>query len=146
MTSSLVLHPPPPSSCAIFSKPLSHKMMTSFLNAPKQTTTISGDTGCGKSTQVPQYFLECGFQSIACTQPRRIACVSLATRVSQETFNKYGQEIGYQVRYHVLDKAIHSKCYSDLLFHFYSGLILCANSFALCHSIKKLQITVIGTP
>ena len=58
---------------------------------------IPGDTGCGKSTQVPQYFLESGYQSIACTQPRRIACVSLAARVSQETFNKYGQDIGYQV-------------------------------------------------
>ena len=132
MTSSLALHPPPPSSCVIFSKHLSPKMMTS------QTTTISGDTGCGKSTQVPQYFLECGFQSIACTQPRRIACVSLATRVSQETFNKYGQEIGYQVRYHVLDKAIHSKCYSDLLIHFCSGLILCANFFCVMPLNKKV--------
>ena len=58
---------------------------------------MSGDTGCGKSTQVPQYLLGAGYQSIACTQPRRIACVSLATRVSQETLNRYGQEIGYQV-------------------------------------------------
>jgi len=35
--------------------------------------------------------------SIACTQPRRIACISLAKRVGYETLNKYGSEIAYQV-------------------------------------------------
>jgi len=39
---------------------------------------IAGDTGCGKSTQVVQYLLESGYSKIACTQPRRIACSSLA--------------------------------------------------------------------
>ena len=39
---------------------------------------IAGDTGCGKSTQVVQYLLESGYNKIACTQPRRIACSSLA--------------------------------------------------------------------
>eukprot|EP00116_Pleurobrachia_bachei_P006748 sb/3467010/ len=67
---------------------------------------IAGDTGCGKSTQVAQYLLEAGYESIACTQPRRIACVSLATRVAMETFNKYGQDIGYQVRF---DQMLYSK-------------------------------------
>jgi hypothetical protein len=38
-------------------------------------------TGAGKSTQVPQYLLAGGFRRIACTQPRRIACYSLAKRV-----------------------------------------------------------------
>lgn len=70
------------------------------------TIIFPGDTGCGKSTQVPQYFLESGYQSIACTQPRRIACVSLAARVSQETFNKYGQDIGYQVKYSLYLKSV----------------------------------------
>ena len=73
------------------------EIVQSVLNNP--VTIIAGDTGCGKSTQVPQYLLEAGYSSIACTQPRRIACVSLAARVGHETFNKYGSEIGYQVSY-----------------------------------------------
>lgn len=41
---------------------------------------IAGDTGCGKSTQVPQYLYNAGFEKIACTQPRRIACIGLSKR------------------------------------------------------------------
>ncbi len=51
------------------------------------------------SLQVPQYLLEAGFTNIACTQPRRIACISLAKRVSYETLNEYGSEVAYQVRF-----------------------------------------------
>lgn len=54
---------------------------------------VAGDTGCGKSTQVPQYLLSAGFSSIACTQPRRIACISLAKRVSFESLNQYGSQV-----------------------------------------------------
>ncbi|TSR87279.1 putative ATP-dependent RNA helicase DHX34 [Bagarius yarrelli] len=60
---------------------------------------IAGDTGCGKSTQVPQYLLASGFGHIACTQPRRIACISLAKRVSFESLNQYGSTVGYQIRF-----------------------------------------------
>lgn len=60
---------------------------------------IAGDTGCGKSTQVPQYLMAAGFDRIACTQPRRIACISLAKRVSFETLNEYGDQVGYQIRF-----------------------------------------------
>ncbi|CAK9303761.1 unnamed protein product [Gordionus sp. m RMFG-2023] len=45
---------------------------------------IAGDTGCGKSTQIPQYLIELGFKNITCTQPRRIACISLCKRVAYE--------------------------------------------------------------
>ncbi|XP_012688217.1 probable ATP-dependent RNA helicase DHX34 isoform X2 [Clupea harengus] len=60
---------------------------------------VAGDTGCGKSTQVPQYLLASGFNYIACTQPRRIACISLAKRVSFESLNQYGSKVGYQIRF-----------------------------------------------
>ncbi|XP_023278374.1 probable ATP-dependent RNA helicase DHX34, partial [Seriola lalandi dorsalis] len=60
---------------------------------------VAGDTGCGKSTQVPQYLLSSGFNNIACTQPRRIACISLAKRVSFESLNQYGSKVGYQIRF-----------------------------------------------
>ena len=71
-----------------------------------QVVIVAGDTGCGKSTQVPQYLLQAGYSNIACTQPRRIACIALANRVSYETLNQYGSEIGYQIRFerHKTDK------------------------------------------
>lgn len=60
---------------------------------------IAGDTGCGKSTQVPQYVLEAGYNKIVCTQPRRIACVALAKRVAFETLTEFNATIAYQIRF-----------------------------------------------
>ena len=51
------------------------------------------------SFQMPQYLLQAGYDKIACTQPRRIACIALANRVGFETLNEYGNEIGYQIRF-----------------------------------------------
>ncbi|XP_046400213.1 probable ATP-dependent RNA helicase DHX34 [Ischnura elegans] len=64
-----------------------------------QIVIIAGDTGCGKSTQVPQYLLKAGYKNIVCTQPRRIACISLSKRVAYETLNEYDTTIGYQIRF-----------------------------------------------
>ncbi|XP_017888997.1 probable ATP-dependent RNA helicase DHX34 [Ceratina calcarata] len=65
----------------------------------ERVVIIAGDTGCGKSTQVPQYLYASGFQRIACTQPRRIACISLAKRVAFETLTENRTDVGYQIRF-----------------------------------------------
>ncbi|XP_064483577.1 probable ATP-dependent RNA helicase DHX34 isoform X2 [Ornithodoros turicata] len=64
-----------------------------------QVVLVAGDTGCGKSTQIPQYLLDAGYEGIVCTQPRRIAAISLCKRVAFETLNEYGTHIGYQIRF-----------------------------------------------
>lgn len=63
---------------------------------------ISGDTGCGKTTQVPKYILEHGQANnqeanIICTQPRRIAASNIAKRVAVELGERVGHKVGYQV-------------------------------------------------
>ena len=48
---------------------------------------------------MPQYLLKAGYDKICCTQPRRIACISLSKRVAYETLNEYGSEVAYQIRF-----------------------------------------------
>ncbi len=63
---------------------------------------VAGDTGSGKSTQLPKMCLEAGGGKkggIACTQPRRLAAVSLAARVAEELGEPCGQRVGYKIRF-----------------------------------------------
>lgn len=73
--------------------------------ARNQVIVISGETGCGKTTQLPQYILESeiesgrgAFCSIICTQPRRISAMAVAERVSAERGEPLGETVGYKVR------------------------------------------------
>uniref|UniRef100_A0A6G3MMM2 RNA helicase n=1 Tax=Henneguya salminicola TaxID=69463 RepID=A0A6G3MMM2_HENSL len=62
-----------------------------------------GQTGCGKSTQIPQYLHEAGWTKkgymIAITQPRRVAAISVASRVSDEMSSEIGDLCGYSIRF-----------------------------------------------
>ncbi|XP_048777576.1 pre-mRNA-splicing factor ATP-dependent RNA helicase DHX16-like [Ostrea edulis] len=68
-----------------------------------QVLIIEGETGSGKTTQIPQYLHHAGFtkndMKIGCTQPRRVAAMSVAARVAEEMGFKLGNEVGYSIRF-----------------------------------------------
>ena len=70
--------------------------------AQNQLLIVVGDTGSGKTTQITQYFAEAGYANrgmIGCTQPRRVAAMSVAKRVSEEVGCELGREVGYTIRF-----------------------------------------------
>lgn len=83
------------------------KVKSEFLKAvaDNQVLVVSGETGCGKTTQLPQFILEEEISSlrgadcsIICTQPRRISAISVAARISSERGESLGETVGYQIR------------------------------------------------
>ncbi|XP_073776686.1 putative ATP-dependent RNA helicase DHX57 isoform X2 [Danio rerio] len=79
-----------------------------------QVLVISGMTGCGKTTQIPQFILDNFLQTgrpdrvanIICTQPRRISAIAVATRVAQERAEALGHSTGYQIRLETVRSSI----------------------------------------
>lgn len=86
-----------------------YRFRDQFLNEieASQILIVVGETGSGKTTQLPQYLNEAGYTKgndgkqllIACTQPRRVAATSVAKRVSEEMNVDLGAEVGYSVRF-----------------------------------------------
>jgi len=74
-----------------------------------RTVIVVGSTGCGKTTQLPQFLHEAGWSAdgrcIVCTQPRRVAAITVATRVASEMGVALGTTAGYCVRF--------GRCYDD---------------------------------
>ncbi|XP_057852056.2 DExH-box ATP-dependent RNA helicase DExH3 isoform X1 [Cryptomeria japonica] len=73
--------------------------------ARNQILVVSGETGCGKTTQLPQYVLESeiefgrgAFCNIICTQPRRISAIAVSERVATERGEQLGETVGFKVR------------------------------------------------
>lgn len=73
------------------------------LLADNQCIVLVGETGSGKTTQIPQwcveYAMSVGAKSVSCTQPRRVAAMSVAQRVSEEMDVVLGMEVGYSIRF-----------------------------------------------
>ncbi|XP_063300585.1 probable ATP-dependent RNA helicase DHX40 [Pelobates fuscus] len=90
-----------PSYCA---KLPIHNCKEKLVQAAKdhQFLIVTGDTGSGKTTQLPQYLYKAGFAKrglIGVTQPRRVATISVAQRVAEEMHCPVGGTVGYQVRF-----------------------------------------------
>ncbi|KAF7995038.1 hypothetical protein HCN44_004510 [Aphidius gifuensis] len=103
-----------------------------------QMIVVVGETGSGKTTQITQYLAEAGFTArgkIGCTQPRRVAAMSVAKRVAEEFGCRLGQEVGYTIRFedctcpetqikYMTDGMLLRECLIDLELKAYSVIML----------------------
>ncbi|EFR00310.1 pre-mRNA-splicing factor ATP-dependent RNA helicase PRP43 [Nannizzia gypsea CBS 118893] len=83
-----------------------HQQRNEFLKLYQQSQILVfvGETGSGKTTQIPQFVLyddlpQFRGKLVACTQPRRVAAMSVAERVANEMDVKLGEEVGYSIRF-----------------------------------------------
>ncbi len=83
--------------------PITHKK-DEIVHALKhhRVVIIAGETGSGKTTQIPKFCMEAGRGSagrIGCTQPRRIAAITVARRLAEELGEELGHSVGYKIRF-----------------------------------------------
>ena len=106
-----------------------------------QIVVVQGETGSGKTTQIPQFLVDAGLvtpghTAVACTQPRRVAATSIAARVADEMDVVLGETVGYTIRFEdvshptktvlkfVTDGMLLREAMSDPLLTRYSVIIL----------------------
>ena len=104
-----------------------------------QILIVIGETGCGKTTQITQYLSESGWtaggRKIGCTQPRRVAAMSVAKRVAEEVGCRLGQQVGYTIRFedctsaetsikYMTDGMLLRECLTDADLQSYSCIML----------------------
>ena len=114
---------------------------TSFLQAVKdnQVLIVIGETGSGKTTQITQYIAEEGFTvrgKIGCTQPRRVAAMSVAKRVSEEFGCIMGQEVCWESHDRQAKRLLllNYVCYSFSPYSIvFLPLLFCRNSSSCLH-------------
>lgn len=80
-----------------------HRLELLYAMETHATTVVVGETGSGKTTQLPQYLLQAGWcdggKMVACTQPRRVAVMTVAARVAAEVGCSLGSTVGYGIRF-----------------------------------------------
>ena len=81
-----------------------YRLKQELMNAisENQVLVVVGETGSGKTTQMTQYMVELGLTKkgmIGCTQPRRVAAISVAKRVAEEFGCALGEQVGYSIRF-----------------------------------------------
>ncbi|MHA3771007.1 ATP-dependent RNA helicase HrpA [Verrucomicrobiota bacterium sgz303538] len=103
-----------------------------------QVLIIAGETGSGKTTQLPKMCLEAGLAErgrIGCTQPRRVAAMSISRRVAEELQTAWGREVGCKIRFNddtsretqikfMTDGILLAEIQSDPMLRAYSALII----------------------
>lgn len=104
-----------------------------------QVIVLEGETGSGKTTQVPQFLVEAGYTSdgkmVCCTQPRRVAAMSVAKRVAEEMDVSLGAQVGYTIRFddrtssqtilkYLTDGMLLRECMKDKFLEKYSCVVL----------------------
>ncbi|EDV99052.1 ATP-dependent RNA helicase DHX33 [Drosophila grimshawi] len=124
------------------------------------TLLIMGETGSGKTTQIPQFLLQAGYANggiIGITQPRRVAAITIAKRVAQELATGIGETVGYTVRFedattertrirYMTDGILLREAIGDRLLRKYSAIMLdeaherTVNADVLFGIVKQAQL------
>lgn len=109
---------------------------------------IVGETGSGKTTQLTQYLHEDGYSRygmIGCTQPRRVAAMSVAKRVSDEMGTHLGEEVGYAIRFEDCTSEVRFLFVLLKIYHCHPLIFLSWSCLSYDESVSNLLCPPIAT-